>query len=143
MFGLNGASKRLERYISAAEDKPWAPGVVDCCMFVSDWVELITGLDAGRFYRGIYSCDDGISKITTEMNGLVRIFETCAADMGLHETFNPVVGDVGVIGSELNIQRQFGAIYDGSKWIVRYKNGIGRMSANTLKSWSFEQCRAL
>jgi hypothetical protein len=48
----------------------------------------------------------------------------------------PLPGAIGVIGSSLNIDHQFGAIFDGARWNVRFINKIGQMAASPLAIWS-------
>jgi hypothetical protein len=114
---------------------PWQPGAVDCCMVLADWAVWLGYPDSAAHLRGTYDSDDGFRAIIASHGGAVPLVGKCAASIGLRRVPRPSCGDIGVIGSPSNIQRQFGAIHDGNGWLVRMHGGFSRMTARTLAAW--------
>ncbi|MCM2455297.1 hypothetical protein HGO37_07870 [Rhizobium sp. CG4] len=126
----------LADFFRAYERKPWQPGQVDCCLFVASWLIWLGHPDPAQDWRGSYDSDEGFRAIIGKAGGLVPLFEQCAVKIRAKRVQCPSVGDVGVIGSQANIDRQFGAIFDGERWRVRFINSISPMMATPLAIWS-------
>lgn len=125
----------LSNFFRAHERKLWQPGRVDCCLFVADWAMCLGRPDPAEGWRGAYDTEVGFQAIIAAAGGLVPLFEGCAAKVRAKRVQRPVVGDVAVIGSPINIGKQFGAIFDGARWNIRFINNVGPLTAKPLAIW--------
>lgn len=125
----------LSDFFRAYERKPWRPGQVDCCLFMAAWAVWLGYPDPARDWRGTYDSEDGFRAIIHKAGGVVPLIEECALSINARRVSQPITGDVAVIGSATNIDRQFGAIFDGARWNVRFVNKIGPMAATPLAIW--------
>lgn len=50
---------RLHAVLDAYAAKPFEWGVSDCCLFIADAVQAMTGVDPAKPYRGRYSSETG------------------------------------------------------------------------------------
>lgn len=127
--------KLLQSFIADNNARPWQPGKVDCCMVLADWAVWLGHPDPAAHLRGAYDSDEGFRAIITAAGGVPALVATCVPTSG-KRIQHPSAGDIGVIGSPTNIKRQFGAIHDGSGWLVRMHGSFGRMTAQTLAAWT-------
>lgn len=126
----------LLAFFAAHERKPWQPGHVDCCMLLASWAIWLGHRDPAQHLRGTYSTDEGYRAIVSAAGGVVPLVERCVARINGKRIQQPSCGAIGVIGSASNIQHQFGSIFDGERWRVRFTNKIGNMTARPLAIWS-------
>lgn len=124
----------LKRFLVSHSDRPWAPGNVDCCLVLADWAMELGHVDPADHLRGAYRDEEGFFAIIEKSGGVVPLVGSCVEKLGV-PVDRPELGDIGVVGSPLNIRRQFGAIYDGSRWLVRNRNGFLPLTARLLASW--------
>lgn len=103
-------------------------------MVLADWAMWLGHPDPATHLRAAYDSEDGFRAIIAHHQGVVPLVATCIPRSG-KRIQRPVAGAIGVIGSPTNIQRQFGAIHDGEGWLVRMRDGFGRMTARTLAAW--------
>jgi hypothetical protein len=115
--------------------RPWQPGTVDCCMFLASWAMWLGHPDPAAHLRGTYDSEDGFRRIIAETGGVVSLVGACVHSIRGHVAPRPSAGAIGVIGSSTNIERQWGAIFDGRQWLVRSKAGISAFSAKPLAIW--------
>ncbi|MCK8780567.1 hypothetical protein M0654_11275 [Rhizobium sp. NTR19] len=126
----------LDAFLEHYGALPWSPGhKVDCCLCLAEWAIWQGHEDPAARFRGTYSSDEEFRQIIRQ-TGVVPLLTECARSIGASPTQSPRRGDVGVIGSSRNALHQFGAIHDGRGWVVRQKQGFGRMSARVLAAWS-------
>lgn len=125
----------LADFFRAYGEKPWAPGDVDCCLMLASWAIWLGHPDPARHLRGTYDSDKGFREIIERAGGVVGVVSPCAARIGANRVQHPSCGDIGVIGSGCRIDRQFGAIFDGHRWQVRFIDRIGPMMARPLVIW--------
>ncbi|WP_288430199.1 hypothetical protein [uncultured Agrobacterium sp.] len=128
--------ENLQAFFRHHEQKSWQPGLVDCSLFLADWAEWIGHPYPAAHLRGTYESEDGFRAIVRSCGGLVPIVARCVERVGGRRIQYPVAGAIGVIGSALNSDHQFGAIFDGERWNVRFINSIGPMTAKPLAIWS-------
>ncbi|MGM4911429.1 DUF6950 family protein [Rhizobium sp. 768_B6_N1_8] len=126
---------RLTAFIADNNAKPWSPGSVDCCMVLADWAIWLGHPDPARHLRGTYGDEVGFRRIITDASGAVPIVERCVDHIRGARIAKPALGSIGVIGSHHNIDRQWGAIFDGQRWLVRFANGFAPMVARPLAIW--------
>lgn len=125
----------LAGFIASYEVKPWAPGKVDCCLALAAWAIWLGYPDPAEHLRGTYDSEDGFRAIFVRAGGVVPLVASCAANIGARPVASPQCGDIGVIGSTVSHERQFGAIFDGERWRVRFTNRYGAMIASPLAIW--------
>ena len=66
----------------------------------------------------------------------VAVVVSCIVKIGGKQLQRPYRGSIGVIGSPSNIERQWGAIFDGSRWLIRAQAGFMPLVAPSLAIWS-------
>lgn len=128
--------RSLQEFLRANDQKPWAPGTVDCCMFLASWAIWLGHRDPAEHLRGTYDSDDGFRRHIQTAGDVVSLVGRCAGSIGGRRVQRPSCGDIAVIGAERNIYHQFGAIFDGERWLVRFINGVGPMVARPLAIWA-------
>ncbi|WP_261339135.1 DUF6950 family protein [Rhizobium leguminosarum] len=112
----------------------WEPGKVDCCLLLADWAVWLGRADPAPHLRGRYDSEDGFRRIIEMEGGLIQLIENCVSRIGGRRG-GPSAGAIGVIGSKTNAERQWGAIFNGRQWRVRFVGGIGAMTAHPLAIW--------
>jgi len=80
----------LDALILDRTSRPFVYGTQDCCMFVCDCVEAITGHDPGADLRGTYTAEQGAQALVERLGGVAAI----AADR-LGEEIGPLLAQVG------------------------------------------------
>lgn len=123
-------------FASAYGEKPWRPGYVDCCLFLAAWAIWLGCPDPAQHLRGTYEDEAGFRAIIERAGSVTTVVARCAVSIHAKRLQRPLCGSIGVIGSQTNIHRQFGAIHDGEGWNVRFIHGIHRMIATPLAIWS-------
>ncbi|WP_376776737.1 DUF6950 family protein [Rhizobium laguerreae] len=126
---------RLAAFVADNSSIPWRPGTVDCCMFLASWAMWIGHPDPAGHLRGTYDDDDGFRRIIAAAGGVVPVVESCISSIGGVRIAAPSLGAVAVIGARTNTEHQFGAIFDGQRWLVRFTNRVGHMAACPLAIW--------
>lgn len=126
----------LECFIALNRCQPWRPGDIDCLMVLADWCVANGRRDPASHLRGTYHDEDGFREIIGRAGGVVPLVAGCAAAIGLHRAATPAVGSIAVIGSTTDVQRQWGAIWDGASWRVRMVNDYAAVKARALAIWS-------
>lgn len=125
---------RLENFLTSHTERVWAPGDVDCCLVLADWAVALGHTDPASHLRGTYDDDAGFFAVIARWGGVVPLVGSCALRVG--EAVDLArAGDIGVIGSPVNQRRQFGAIFDGTRWRVRNAFGFVPMTARRLAVW--------
>jgi hypothetical protein len=124
----------LAEFVTAQNRRPWQPGIVDCSLSLADWAIWIGRPDPASHLRGRYDSEEGFRRIIEAEGGLLPVIENCVARIGGRRG-ELTAGAIGVIGAKTNINRQWGAIFDGRRWLVRFVDGFGSMTANALAIW--------
>lgn len=126
----------LQAFLEAYRPKPWAPSSVDCCMFLASWAIWLGHRDPAQHLRGTYDSDEGFRRHIDAAGSVTSLVGACAESIGGKRVQRPFSGAIGVIGSSRNIYHQFGAIFDGERWLVRFINKVGPMTARPLAIWA-------
>lgn len=129
------ASLELTAFIADHSQKGWQPGHVDCLLTLADWFVWRGFPDAVAEYRGTYDSEDGYRQLLVMAGGPIPLISKQADAIGLVRVEQQRAGSIGVIGSKSNIQRQFGAIYDGAHWMLRADEGFLPMTARAIAVW--------
>ncbi|WP_167525710.1 DUF6950 family protein [Cupriavidus oxalaticus] len=64
---------RLAEFIEARQERAFSRGVSDCCMFVADAIEAMTGTDPAARWRGLYFTDKGAHRLLRDNGGVVGL----------------------------------------------------------------------
>ncbi|PDS97514.1 hypothetical protein CO659_12680 [Rhizobium sp. S9] len=126
----------LAAFLAAQERKSWDPATLNCMLFPAAWAIWIGYRDPVEKWRGAFRNEEEYLAIVRAAGGCVPLMAEAVARIGGRPLSVPVCGAVGVVGSPTNLDRQFGAIFDGCRWLVRFTNRIGSMSARPLAIWS-------
>ncbi len=126
----------LAAFVAENGALPWAWGSVDCCMVLADWAQANGHGDLLAQYRSAYDDEAGCLAIVVRRGGLLPIVGDGCGRIGLIAAETRTPGTIAVIGSLTVPTRQWGAIWDGSRWLVRGADGFGAMTAPTLGMWS-------
>jgi hypothetical protein len=75
---------RLLACLAAAENKPFAWGTHDCCVFAADCVQAVTGDDPLSHWRGRWRTERGAARVMRSVGGggLAQAAETLARECG-------------------------------------------------------------
>lgn len=109
---------RLQAAIAARQHRPFEWGRHDCCLFVCDCIEAMTGRDPAADVRG-YSTDREAARLVRELGGMRSIGgQRFGAEIapGLAQ-----VGDVGLVEYD---GRESLALCGGSHWVAAGAVGL-------------------
>lgn len=126
---------RLAAFLAIQSSRTWQPGAVDCCILLADWALWLGHSDPASHLRGVYDSDDGFRAIVADAGGLEPVVARCVANIGGRRISAPKCGAVGVIGSQTSIHRQWGAIFDGGRWLIRFRDDVGPLAARPIAIW--------
>lgn len=73
MQRLNDWPTLLANFIEARRERAFSWGESDCCLFVCDAIEVITGVDPGARWRGLYSSERGARRVLRDNGGVVGL----------------------------------------------------------------------
>lgn len=138
--GLIERMARLERFADAST-VPFVWGQSDCALLIADWVLANGYADPAAHLRGTYDNEDACAAILEADGGLSTVVGACAHAAGLRPILEPAFGCVAVIGSKHNRNRQWAAIWQGHRWMVRWIANDGRptwalFAAKPLNMWA-------
>ncbi|MGE8366993.1 DUF6950 family protein [Cupriavidus sp.] len=86
---------RLAEFIEVRRERDFSWGESDCCLFVCDAIEAMTGSDPGARWRGLYTTEKGARRVLRDNGGVDGI-----ATMVLGPAMPPALagrGDVALI----------------------------------------------
>ncbi|MET3925929.1 hypothetical protein [Devosia sp. 2618] len=121
--GLIERLSRLEDFILTR--RPYVWGQSDCSMSIADWVALNGHPDPGAEWRGTYDDENSCAALLERRGGLANHIAACAANAGLQPIHEPELGCIAVIGSQHDQKRQWSAIWNGFRWLVKWGGGDG------------------
>lgn len=116
--GLVERMARLERFVLTCSPHVW--GQSDCTLAVADWVALNGHPDPGAEWRGTYDSEATCRALLARRGGLVSLIGACASEIGLKPIHEPEFGCIAVVGSPHNPARQWAAIWQGFRWMVKW-----------------------
>lgn len=64
---------RLDAFMCASTDRPFEWGAHDCCLFVCDAIEAMTGVDVAAAYRGKYRSARGAIRLGSVESIAVKV----------------------------------------------------------------------
>lgn len=126
---LENWEKKLNEHLDTIEPFKW--GTNDCCMFAVRCVEVMTGIDYGKKFRG-YKTSLGAQKHLDKYGGVEGIATEC-----LGESKNPKLAKRGDVISHENDDAIALGICVGSKIAAIGKDGVVFLPMkNAIKAWS-------
>ena len=121
---------------SGYEALPFGYGVSDCCLALADWALANGYADGAVELRGQYADEAQMYSLIGEYGDVTDIVEHCALKAGVTRVQRQRLGCIGVIGNADDMYRQWGAIFDGTRWHIRLKTGFTSIVARPLKIWA-------
>ena len=88
--------KLLAQFIEARRAQPFAWGSNDCCIFAADWVEICTGEDYAKTWRGRYTSAIGAVRFLDQAGGLEALVDA----LGLNRVSPQLAGRGDIIAQE-------------------------------------------
>jgi hypothetical protein len=86
----------LAQFIEARRAQPFAWGSNDCCILAADWVEICTGEDHAKAWRGRYSSAIGAVRFLDQAGGLEALVDA----LGLNRVAPQLAGRGDIIAQE-------------------------------------------
>jgi hypothetical protein len=138
----------LPDYLAARRRLRWRPGVLDCAIFMADWIVECGGQDPIADLRDAYDSEKGFRRILRREGGFVRSCISRLVRIGMTSAVLPAAGDLAAVLAPYGkrrgeIQRRpTGAIFvDGARRAV-VTSDIGLVIAGEkelplLKAWTF------
>ena len=117
-------------FMAMTDARPWAWGVSDCTMWVSDWCIQRWRVDPALPFRGRYDDEAGAQALIDEAGSLIDLISPHMVFLTVKDVADD--GDVGVIEV---LGRQTSAIRVGDKWAFRTQAGVGFVDADPLIVW--------
>lgn len=118
--GLVERMARFEDFCDRTNALPLIWGQADCSLLIADWAIENGHADPAGHLRGAYDTEAGCRALLGARGGLLSVVGDCAARIGLHALHEPEFGAVAVIGSARNQDRQWAAIWNGRRWLVKW-----------------------
>jgi hypothetical protein len=119
---------RLDRFIRDNRERPFAYGSFDCCLFVCDAIQVMTGVDVAAEFRGRYhSRTEALRRVreATGVSSVRRVVEYVTSRHGMISV--PVLylgrGDVALIQRARDYSLGLVA-FDGQRVIVAGRAGL-------------------
>ena len=139
----------LSEYLASLTRRRWQPGVLDCGVFMADWVIRLCGRDPIADVRGTYSTEKQFLKIVRGEGGFQKACETRLKAVGFRETLFPRSGDILTVKAPYAIRkgevqtRPTGAICVSEilRAVITSDLGIviaGDDCLKKIKAWSFD-----
>lgn len=116
---------RLQAFVQSRLAKPFAWGTQDCCLFVCDAIEAITGHDPAADLRG-YSTEREAARILRDHGGVFGLAEARAG--AAVPVLAAQVGDVGLLPLD---GRDTLALCGGAHWLAPGAAGLVALPLET------------
>jgi hypothetical protein len=138
----------LADYLASLRKRRWQPGILDCGVFMADWVVQICGADPIADVRGSYSTEREFLRIVRGEGGFENSCASRLTAVGFVETRVPSQGDIMTVLAPYakrkgKIQRRpTGAICVSDKMRAVITSDIGVVISNEaalpmLNAWTF------
>jgi hypothetical protein len=123
----------LAQFIEQRREQPFAWGSNDCCIFAADWVQLCTGVDYAKAWRGRYSSGLGAVRVLDEAGGVEALVDL----LGLQRVAPQLAGRGDIVAQEAGHGITLG-ICLGATTVYVAKSGLIFGSLQSVESaWKF------
>lgn len=138
--GLVERMARLEMFVLDTDCQPHVWGQADCSLAMADWAMANGYPDSANDLRGTYATEQECRALLAARGGLIATVAACADRLGLARLHEPEFGCIAVVGSPHNPDRQWSAIWNGHRWLIRSIEGPERarwvpFAAKSLAMW--------
>lgn len=121
---------RLQAAVAARQREPFAWGSQDCCLFVCDCIEAMTGHDPAADVRGYHTAREA-AELVQRLGGMRAIG---ASRFGAE--IAPALAQVGDVGLVEQDGRESLALCGGSHWVAVGEGGLVALPMNAaLAAW--------
>ncbi|MDR7220362.1 DUF6950 family protein [Aminobacter aminovorans] len=125
----------LQDFIGRA-DGPVRWGVDDCTMWSATWVRAVSGRSVATLE---YHSEEAARLLIERHGGLLSIWDRALGDAGFFESYDPTLGDVGLVDTRLC--GPVGVIFGGGGLALRRKADGGVWVFSTarralIKAWT-------
>lgn len=105
-------NSRLEGYIVENKNKGIEWGKFDCCLFVCNCIQAMTGVDTAYFFRGKYSDKEKAHELLKEFSGgeILSTVEKIAKEFSIEKLPSPLFAQRGDI-VYCNIETCLGGVH--------------------------------
>jgi hypothetical protein len=116
-------ARSLAVYLRHAADRDFCIGTYDCLIFPADWIVIARGVDPAAPWRGAIHDVASARGLLRNAGGIRGHAARSLAAIGLSETDDPQLGDVGLVRAPVAwrgrvVRRLVGAICAGDKWAL-------------------------
>jgi hypothetical protein len=98
-------SASLADYLASLRKRSWQPGILDCGVFMADWVVLVCGRDPIADVRGTYSTRRQFLRIVRREGEFEASCAARLAAVGYQETATPAQGDIMTVRAPYAVRR--------------------------------------
>lgn len=135
------ATRAFHTFLLESKDKEFAWGSWDCCMFVADAIQAITGVDIADDFRGKYSDQASAMQVIKTVTGGSTVADAaayCAVKHGLSELQSPLMaqrGDLVIVKDAVGLVA--GVVHlNGRHVVVVGEGGLKRQPiTNVTRAW--------
>lgn len=104
-FSASIEASSLPEYLASLSKRKWYPGILDCGVFMADWVMRRCGRDPISDVRGTYSTERQFLRIVRREGGFEKACATRLNRVGFHETDTPAPGDIMTVLAPYAVRR--------------------------------------
>ena len=123
----------IQEFISKELETSFDISINDCCHTCDRWVFDQTGISPMQDYGISYLSEEESKSLLKKEKGILVGISEAMNCSGFMRTKNPSVGDVGIILFDDKIAP---AIYTGSSWFTRHKDGfVDQVNPKVLRIW--------
>ena len=137
----------LAEYLAGLRQRRWQPGVLDCGVFMADWVVQFCGRDPIADVRGTYATERQFLRIVRREGGFQAACAERLARVGFREAATPRAGDLMAVLAPFAqrrgkiLRRPTGAITVNEAMRAVITSDLGVVIADaavlpTLKAWT-------
>lgn len=128
---LHDWQTRLQALIDSRLHAPFEWGRHDCCLFVCDAIEAMTGHDPAKDLRG-YSDERGAARILRDAGGVAAY-----ADARAGPEVAPSIAQIGDVGLVITDGRESLALCAGAHWLSVGADGLKSLPITAAsRAWS-------
>jgi hypothetical protein len=98
-------SAALAEYLASLRRRRWQPGILDCGVFMADWVVALCGRDPIADVRGSYSTEKQFLRILRGEGGFEKSCAARLAAVGFRDASSPLPGNIMTVLAPYRVRR--------------------------------------